>query len=151
MNLREALQPRSSILTRLAMEDDRSALLNLFRLHLARVSPQLEFDGATASETFDNYLQTANPTIYVAEDGDRRVIGYLMATFNQYAASAGYYVCAEEMYAPISAVGIEVAEALGAAFEAWAEQLNPAPLEIMLGIDIELASLAGLPQHKGGR
>lgn len=154
MNLYETLQapalPTPSLLARLALDDDRASLLELFRLHLARVSPDLKFDARTANATIDNYLRTANPTILVAEDRERRVVGYLLATFNDYVATAGYYVCAEEMYAPLSALGIEVAAALGTGFEAWTEQLKPAPLEVMLGLDVELVPPTAPGQHKGG-
>lgn len=141
MNLSQAVQPpppRSSILARLAIEDDRAALRDLFRARLTAVSPWLEFDAATADQTITNYFETANPTLYVAETADRRIVGYVMACFEEYSSTAGFAVCQDELHVEPGLAAAEAAAALSGAFEDWVKQLKPAPLEVLVGVDVDL-------------
>lgn len=132
--------PTPAVFARLAMENDRPALLELFRARLTVVSPWLKFDAATANLTLDNYFASANPTVFVAEGSGRRVVGYLLATFEFYSSTAGYAVCQDELAVWPGSEAPEAAAVLGSAFEAWAKQLRPKPLEVFVGMDVDLAA-----------
>lgn len=144
MNLSPATQAatpsRPQVFARLALESDRGVLLELFRARLTVVSPWLKFDAATANMTLDNYFASANPTVFVAENAERQVVGYLLATFEEYSATAGYAVCQDELAVWPGAEAAEAASVLSDAFEAWAKKLRPEPLEVLVGMDVDLAA-----------
>lgn len=143
--------PQPLVFARLALETDRPELLELLRARLTAVSPWLEFDAATANMTLDNYFATANPTVFVAEGAGRQLVGYWLATFEEYSSTAGYAICKDEIFVrPGSAAGEATAE-LDSAFETWVRQLKPEPLEVLIGMDVDLAvaDVARL-QHAGG-
>jgi len=104
------------------------------------VSPWLKFNESTANLTLDNSFARASPTIFVAEGGGQRVVGYLLATFESYNSSAGFAVCQDEFAVQPGPEAAEAAAVLSGAFEAWVDLLRPEPLEVLIGMDVDLAA-----------
>lgn len=77
-------------LVRLAAEADFSALSELVRLHCEASSPPLAFSMENTRSTFDDYLATATPSIFVVER-DRKVVAAAAATIEGYPYADGIF------------------------------------------------------------
>lgn len=119
------------MLVRLALETDLPALLELSHMQQVETLPHLDYDPAVATQTFQAYLDTANPTfLVVVEDGI--VIGFLMALFHAYAFCRGHFVGQEVIYVRPDKRGTRAAARLVKAYDAWASQTGPR--EIFAGV-----------------
>lgn len=116
---------------RLAIADDKAAVLALARMQVEETLPHLAFDADICGETFDLYLARAEPTIFVVES-EREVVGYLMALTANYAMAAGLYVVQEALYVRPDKRGTRAAAHLVKAFVQWGERMNAK--EIIFGI-----------------
>lgn len=111
------------ILTRLAMEYDRDAVLDMAAAQVAETLPHLDFERDLASETFDQSINFADPTIFVAEQGGE-LIGYLMGLMEGYAFTSGVFVVQEVLYVRPDKRGTRAAAALLQEFVRWGETLG---------------------------
>ncbi len=138
MELREALQltpptpPALSLLVRLALESDEDVCVGLARMQTAETLPHIPFHEPAARKTFQRYLDTANPTIFVCEDVDRSVIGFLVATMSSYAFATGLCVNQEVIYVRPDKRHTRAAPSLIREFDAWADRLDAR--EVFTGI-----------------
>lgn len=80
---------------RLALASDEEAIIEMARENCALSTPYLEFSEDKVRETCRNYLDHANPTMFVVED-KREVVGLLVATINEYRHAHGIY-CTQEV------------------------------------------------------
>ena len=119
------------MLARLALEDDRHAVVELGRCMAVEQTPHLTFDVGRAGATFDAYLTGANPTIFVLEEA-REVVGFLAAQIMDYPACAGFFVSQELFYVRPDKRGTRAAASLFTEFNRWADSLNPE--EVFAGI-----------------
>lgn len=108
---------------RLARHKDRTPLSHLVRAHYAEQQPEAHFDEERAFRTFDNYLATANPTIFVAED-ETGLIGFIVATIHEYAAKSGHFTQQEVIYVRPENRGGRAAAKLITNYYLWAEQIG---------------------------
>lgn len=108
---------------RLALETDEDACVELARMQVEETLPHLDFDDTIARKTFADYLTRADPTIFVAVDGDE-VIGQLMALIHGYAFTSGIFTVQEVLYARPDRRGTRAAALLMREFTRWSDTLN---------------------------
>lgn len=117
---------------RLAFESDLDAVVEMARMNIEETRPELGFDEAKAIETFYRYIDTANPTIWVAETKSE-VVGFLLATVADNFASAGQTVQQSVLYTRPANRGSRAAVLLMKELIAWAELIGAK--EIAGGVD----------------
>lgn len=108
------------IFARLIMPEDKDAVLSLAQMQVEETLPHLDFRRDLAEETFWASVTKAHPTTFVA-DQDGEVIGYLMATLNEYAFSSGVFVSQEVLYVRPDKRGTRAAVHLIKEFVQWGE------------------------------
>jgi hypothetical protein len=111
------------IIARLALASEESDVVELARRQVAEAAPHLDFDPEIASRTFQRYLETADPTIFVVED-NREIVGYLMALIHDYAFTAGLFAAQEAIYVRPDKRETAAAESLTKIFTQWGERLG---------------------------
>lgn len=111
------------IIARLALASEESDVVELARRQVAEAAPHLDFDPEIASRTFQRYLTTADPTIFVVED-NREVVGYLMAMIHDYAFTAGLFAIQDAMYVRPDKRETTAAASLIDIFTQWGERLG---------------------------
>lgn len=130
MNLTQALTPAAPpppsrrLLVRLALEEEADACVELARMQTAETLPHIPFCEEKARETFQRYLDTANPTIFVCEGAGRSVIGMLIATMSSYAFATGLCVNQEVLYVHPDHRHSRAAVRLIEHFSEWADRLG---------------------------
>ena len=117
---------------RLALETDIAELSDMTRAAMAEARPWLAYDERKALETFYGYLDTADPTIFVAEDADG-LAGFLVASINEYRMSAGLFVLHEVIFTRPEKRGTRAAARLMKHLVAWSKSLGA--VEIIGGTD----------------
>lgn len=122
---------------RLAIEADIPDLTEMTRAAMAEARPWLAFDEHKAVETFYGYLDTADPTIFVAEDADG-LAGFVVASINEYRMSAGLFVLHEVVFVRPEKRGTRAAARLMKHLIAWSKSLGA--VEIIGGNDSNLRS-----------
>lgn len=122
---------------RLARSGDEEQLETLGRRHYSEQQPGSEFDSERANRTFVKYLNTANPTIFVAED-ENGVVGFLLATIHDYAAKSGHFTRQEVLYVIPEKRGSRAAAKLITNYYLWAEQIGASESFSGLAVDEHL-------------
>lgn len=117
---------------RLALEDDIPAIVELARQNCELSTPYLTFSPERVVATCRQYLDTANPTIFVVEH-QRKVIAMLVATINEYRQAEGLYTTQEVVYVARAHRGSRAAVLLMKHLIAWSRQLGA--IEISGGND----------------
>jgi L-amino acid N-acyltransferase YncA len=117
---------------RLAIEADLADLTDMTRAAMAESRPWLKFDEYKAHETFYGYLDTAEPTIFVAEDASG-LAGFVVASINEYRMSAGLFVLKEVIFTRPEKRGTRAAACLMKHLVAWSKSLGA--VEIIGGTD----------------
>jgi len=120
------------MLVRFALETDEDECVELARLQTAETLPHMPFDERRARQTFTKYLTTANPTVFVCEDDNRRLAGFLIATWSEYAFTTGICVNQEVIYVRSENRGSRAAARLIRSFNEWADRLGAR--EVFTGI-----------------
>lgn len=108
---------------RLATEADLDEVLALTRECMAEVRPWLEYDEAATRDTFQGYLDTAEPTIFVAEDVGR-LVGIVVASILQYRTASGLFVLHEVLFVRPGSRGTRAAASLMKHLVAWSTALG---------------------------
>lgn len=122
---------------RLAIEADIDDLAELTRAAMAEVRPWLAYDDFMARETFYRYLDTADPTIFVAEDADG-LAGFIIASIHGYRMSAGLFVLHEVLFVRPQKRGTRAAARLMKHLLEWGKSLGA--VEIIGGNDSNFKS-----------
>lgn len=107
------------MLARLAMMEDKDAVLSLAEMQVEETLPHLDFDRRLAERTFDQSITRADPTIFVVEQ-NREVIGYLMGLMESYAFTSGIFCVQEVLYVRPDKRGTRAAVHLIKEFVDWA-------------------------------
>lgn len=82
---------------RLALESDFDTIVEFARENAESTTPHIGFDEPTMRQTLQDYLDKADPVIFVAED-KRKVIGALLACIASYRHTTGHQVLCEVLY-----------------------------------------------------
>lgn len=122
---------------RLALEEDIDDLAEMTRAALAEARPWLEYDDHKARETFWSYIDTADPTIFVAEDEDG-LAGFVVASINEYRMSGGLFILHEVFFVRPEKRGTRAAARLIEHLLEWGQSLGA--VEIIGGNDSNLKS-----------
>lgn len=109
--------------TRLAIESDEDVFVKLSRAAVLESASHVGFSGDRVRATFQKYIDTANPTIFVVEER-RDVFGFLMATMSGYRFADGFYTTQEVMFVRPDKRGSRAAVLLVKQFVTWSDQLG---------------------------
>lgn len=123
------------MLVRLALKSDEDRIVELARINHGLSTPYLEFSEEKCRETVQSYLDTAAPTIFVAEE-DGHVVGLLLATINGFRHATGLYVASEVLFVDPAYHGSRAAILLMNELIDWAKLLGA--VEISGGNDNSL-------------
>jgi GNAT superfamily N-acetyltransferase len=116
---------------RLALESECDDVVRLARMQVAETLPHLPFDEYRTRETFYRYIDTAHPTIFVADERSS-VVGYLVAFIHDYAFADAQFVIQEALYVDPVKRGSRAASKLIGEFTRWGKQLGAS--EIIYGV-----------------
>lgn len=120
---------------RLGLEKDVDRIVELALINHGLSTPYLEFSEEKVRQTYQDYIDTAATTFFVAEE-DGKVIGFVMATMNEYRHATGLYVACEVVFVDPAYHGSRAAILLVKELVRWAELLNA--VEITGGNDNSL-------------
>ena len=122
---------------RLAFERDESIVIDMCRANVEETRPHLVFNEGRCRATFRNYLEHADPTVFVADDkGD--VVGLLVCNFYEHRGADGQFATQEVLYVRPDKRGTRAAALLMKELIAWARALGVN--EIVGGNDNEFNS-----------
>ncbi len=108
------------IFARLVMPEDKDVVLSLAQMQVEETLPHLDFRRDLAETTFWASVTKGHPTTFVALQDDE-VIGYLVATLNEYSFSSGVFVSQEVLYVRPDKRGTRAAVHLIKEFVQWGE------------------------------
>jgi len=109
------------MLCRLTMPYDEAAVLRLAEMQVRETLPHLDFDAETTRRTFRASIARADPTIFVVEDDNGEVIGYLVALMRAYMFTRGHLASQEVIYVKPGRRGSRAALMLIKSFRQWAK------------------------------
>ena len=121
---------------RLALESDIDDLAEMTREAMAETRPWLAYDDDEARDTFHKYLDTAEPTIFVAEQND--LVGMSVVSIQQYRTASGLFVVQEVLFVRPGSRGTRAAALLMKQLVAWSASLGAK--EIVSGNDSDIKS-----------
>jgi GNAT superfamily N-acetyltransferase len=120
------------MIVRLALEEDFPKIVSMAKHNIETTCPHIGFDEYTAYETLFSYLDTAEPTVFVAEEG-RELAGFVLASIVGYRASTGHKVICEVLYTDPAYRGSRAATSLVRHVLKWAEGIGAK--EVLGGVD----------------
>ena len=139
-----------TVFVRLATERDFDAIVELSRQNCEETKQGDVFSPRRVREILAQYLETANPTIFVVDD-KREVIGFLVATMNLFDHRDGFFTCQKVLFVTARKRGSRAAILLMKELLRWSEDLGAA--EVIGGNDNSFNSerTAGFLEHFGFR
>lgn len=110
---------------RLALPEDRNAVVDLSERYCAELPPEIpiRFEATAVNETFDRYLNTANPTVFVAEDKSD-VVGMLVCSIHGFLSMAGLWTHTDVIFVTPEKRGTRAAAELLSEFDIWSERIG---------------------------
>ena len=113
------------MLVRLALERDEDRVVEFARCNVEETVPEdvEAFEEYVVRDTYRQYLETANPTIFVVEK-NREVVGMLMAYVGTFDYKSGHWASQKVLYVTPENRGTRAAVLLMKEFIAWAKQLG---------------------------
>lgn len=116
------------MLVRLALESDADAVLDMGAANVAETCPGEEFEYEIARRTFQTYLNTSNPTIFVAEK-NRELVGFLQAGWFTHLHRTGLFTVQQVLYVSPENRGTRAAVKLTKELIRWSAQLGADHIE----------------------
>ncbi len=111
------------MIVRLGFEEDVDEIVEMARDNAAATRAEHEFKEDIVRATYFRYIDTADPTIFVAEDKGR-IVGFLVALICGYEFTDGLYTVQRVLYVRPDRRGGRTAALLMKHFIAWSEQLG---------------------------
>lgn len=111
------------MLVRLALDTERDTVVDLCVAAVEESVRGIAPERARIEETFQAYLDSADPTFFVVEQ-KREIIGFLMATIGGYTYASGIYTTQQVMYVRPDKRGTRAATLLIRHLEQWSRQLG---------------------------
>ncbi|WP_172795225.1 GNAT family N-acetyltransferase [Polycladidibacter hongkongensis] len=102
------------------------------RLNVMQTRPEIGFSEREVLATCEQYLQSANPTIFVAED-ERCLVGFLVASMHGYMWAGGHYTTQDVLFVRPENRGSRAAVHLMNNLIRWSKQIGAS--EILGGND----------------
>ncbi|MBG6172666.1 GNAT superfamily N-acetyltransferase [Labrenzia sp. EL_208] len=121
------------MLIRLALEDDFDEIVEMARENSESTRPEQGFSDYRVLETLYRYIDTALPTVYVAEGKNREIVGFVVANVGQYCWTDGHFAIQEVLYVKPEQRGGRVAVLLMKELIAWARRMGAS--EVLGGND----------------
>ena len=107
---------------RLALEHEEDEFVEMAAVALS-TKPHLTFDEGRARETFRGYINTASPTIWLAEDKGQ-VIGMLVADFYLHRVAHGLFTTQEVLFVKPERRGGRAAATMMKTLIEWSRELG---------------------------
>jgi len=126
-----------TVFVRLATERDFDAIVELSRQNCEETKQGDTFSPRRVREVLNQYLASANPTIFVVDD-NREVIAFLSATMNLFDHRDGFFTCQKVLFVTARKRGSRAAILLMKELIRWSEQLGA--VEVCGGNDNEFQS-----------
>lgn len=111
------------MLVRLALDTERGTVVDLCVAAVEESVRDIAPERARIKETFQAYLDSADPTFFVVEQ-KREIIGFLMATIGGYTYASGIYTTQQVMYVRPDKRGTRAATLLIRHLEDWSRRLG---------------------------
>lgn len=110
---------------RLATPEDRADVARLAQRYVDELPPDvpIRFEAAAFNESFDRYLETANPTVYVAEDRSG-VVGVLVCSIQPFLTMSGLFTNTDVIFVTPEKRGTRAASELLAEFDRWTKRIG---------------------------
>jgi GNAT superfamily N-acetyltransferase len=119
------------MLVRLALPEDVEDIVEMSEMN--SITSKVVFDPMRVRETFSRYLHSAHPTFFVCEGEERKLVGFLEATINDYDYRSGIFVCQKVLFVSPANRGTRAAVYLTKHLIEWAKLLGA--VEIVGGND----------------
>jgi L-amino acid N-acyltransferase YncA len=120
------------MLIRLALESDFDTVVEFGRENAASTKPHTGFDEPTMRATLQQYIDKADPVVFVAEQ-KRQVIGAMLASISSYRHTTGHQVLCEVLYVHPAHRGSRAAIRLVKHVIDWGRQIGAR--EVIGGVD----------------
>ncbi|MGX5775443.1 N-acetyltransferase family protein [Methylorubrum zatmanii] len=111
------------MLVRLALDTERDTVVDLCVAAVEESVRSIDPERARIEETFQAYLDSADPTFFVVEQ-KREIVGFLMATIGGYTYASGIYTTQQVMYVRPDKRGTRAATLLIRHLEDWSRRLG---------------------------
>lgn len=108
---------------RLAMPEDVDVVVEMARENIEETRPDMQFNEVKCRATYQRYLDTASPTIWVVEDR-RLVIAFLLADMYEYEAADGFFTVQRVLFVRHAHRGTRAAILLMKTLIAWSQRLG---------------------------
>ncbi len=135
---------------RLAMPEDKDAVLALAQMDVEETLPHLDFQRDVAEATFDQAVTRADPTIFVVED-QREVVGFLVGMLESYAFTSGVFVVQEVLYVRPDYRGTRAAVHLIKEFFRWGDIVGAREWIVGVSNGFQPERTARLFEHFGAK
>ena len=111
------------MLVRLALETERDTVVDLCIAAVEESVRDIAPERDRIEETFQAYLESADPTFFVVEQRGR-IVGFLMATIGGYSYASGIYTTQQVMYVRPDKRGTRAATLLIRHLVDWSRRLG---------------------------
>jgi len=108
---------------RLAMPEDVDIVTEMARENIEETRPDMQFNEAKCRATYQRYLDTASPTIWVVEH-KRMPIAFLLADMYEYEAADGFFTVQRVLFCRHAHRGTRAAVLLMKILIAWSQRLG---------------------------
>lgn len=110
---------------RLATPEDRAAVAVLAQRYVDELPPTVpvSFEAAAFDESYDRYLASANPTVFVAEDRSG-VVGVLVCSIQGFLTMSGLLTHTDVIFVTPEKRGTRAASELLSEFDRWSERIG---------------------------
>lgn len=110
---------------RLANSEDRAAVAALAQRYADELPPEvpIRYEPAAFNESFERYLNTANPTVFVAEDKSG-IVGVLVCSIFSFLTMAGLWTHTDVIFVTPEKRGTRAAAELLSEFDIWSERIG---------------------------
>lgn len=108
---------------RLAIEDDFDEIVEMARFNAAQTMSHHEFSPFRVMDTLNQYIETANPTMFVTEKRGT-LTGFMKATMSEYDFTDGFYTTVEVIFVKPEFRGTRAAPLLLREFIRWSDMLG---------------------------
>jgi len=108
---------------RLAMPYDADAVTQMARENIEETRPDMQFNEAKCRATYQRYLDTASPTVWVVEH-KREPIAFLLADMYEYEAADGFFTVQRVLFTKREYRGTRASVLLMKELIAWSERLG---------------------------
>lgn len=112
------------MLVRLALEHEAELIVEMAAINAAQTKPEHVFNPDRVREVFASYIAGADPTIWVVEDRNRAVVGFLSAGICAYDFTDGIFTTQKVLFVRPESRGSRAAAVLMRHLIEWSKRLG---------------------------